>query len=51
MKIKDKLVLYGMTWAAADNIEYNTFYAFKTSNSNTPGYYIVRWTVNSYTLQ
>ena len=40
-----------MTWAAADEIEYNTIGAFQTSDSNTPGYYIVKWAVNSYTLQ
>ena len=51
MKIKDELVLQGMTWEAADNIEYNIIGAFQTIDSNTPGYYIVRWTVNAYTLQ
>ena len=40
-----------MTWKVADKIEYNTIDAFQTSNSNTPGYYIVRWTGNAYTLQ
>ena len=40
MEIKDKLVLDGMTWAAAENIENNTVGAFQISNSNTPGYYI-----------
>ena len=40
MEIKYKLVLNDMTWAVADNIEYNTIGAFQTSNSNTPGYYI-----------
>ena len=40
-----------MTWTASDQIEYNTIGAFKTSNSNTPEYYIVRWTCNEYTLQ
>ena len=51
MEIKDELVLHGMTWASEDEIEYNTIGAFKTSNSNTPGYYIVGWTGNVYTLQ
>ena len=51
MKIKDELVLHGMIWAAADEIEYNTIGAFQTSYSNMPGYYIVIWTGNSYTLQ
>ena len=51
MKIKDELVLNGMTWTEADNIEYNTIGAFQTSDSNTPGYYIFWWTGNAYTLQ
>ena len=51
MKIKDELVLQGMTLAAADKIEYNTMGAFQTSNCNTHGYYIVKWTGNAYTLQ
>ena len=51
MKIKYELVLNGMTWEAADNIEYNMIGALKTSDSNTPGYYIVQWTGNIYTLQ
>ena len=51
MEIKYGLVLHGMTWAAADKIEYNTIGAFQTSDSNTPGYYIVQWTGHSYTLQ
>ena len=51
MEIKDKPVLNGMTWAEADNIEYNTIGAFQTSDSNTPVYYIVLWTGNAYTLQ
>ena len=42
MEIKDELVLNGMTWAALGEIEYNTISAFKTSDSNMPGYYIVR---------
>ena len=32
MEIKDELVLHGMSWAAADDIEYNTIGAFKTSD-------------------
>ena len=51
MKIKDELVLRGMTQAAADEIEYNTMVEFQTSDCNTHGYYIVKWTVNTYTLQ
>ena len=51
MKIKDELALQGMTQAAADEIEYNTMGELKTSNCNTHGYYIVKWTGNSYTLQ
>ena len=51
MEIKYKFVLYCMTWAAADEIEYNTIGAFQTSNSNTPVYYIVQWTGNAYTIQ
>ena len=51
MKIKDELVLQGMTQAAADEIEYNTMGAFQTSDKNTHGYYIVKWTSNAYTLQ
>ena len=51
MKIKDELVLHGMIWAEADNTEYNNIGAFQISNSNTPGYYIVQWTGNAYTLQ
>ena len=50
MKIKDELVLQGITQAAADNIEYNTMGAFQTSNKNTHGYYIVKWIGNAYTL-
>ena len=41
MDIKDELVLHEMTWEAADEIEYNTIGAFKTSNSKMTGYYIV----------
>ena len=40
MKIKDDIVLQGMTQAAADEIEYNTMGAFQTSDKNTHGYYI-----------
>ena len=42
MKIKDELVLQGMTHAASDKIEYNTIGAFQTSYRNTHGYYIVK---------
>ena len=51
MKIKDELVLQGMTQAAAENIVYNTMCAFQTSDCNTHGYYIVKCTGYSYTLQ
>ena len=51
MYFKDNLVLNGMIWEAAGKIEYNTIGEFQTTNSNTPGYCIVRWTGNSYTLQ
>ena len=51
MKIKDELVLHGMTHAAEDKIEYNTMGAFQTSDQNTHIYYIVKWTGNAYTLQ
>ena len=51
MKIKDELVLKGMHQAAAYEIEYNTMNAFQTSDCNTHGYYIVKWTGNAYTLQ
>ena len=51
MKIKDELVLYCMNWAAVDEIEYNTIGEFQTRESNTPGYDIVKWTGNAYTLQ
>ena len=47
MKIKDELVLQGMTRAEADDIEYNNIGAFQTSDSNTPGYYIFQWTGNA----
>ena len=51
MKIKDELVLQGMTQTAADEIEFNTISVFQTSDFNTQGYYIVKWTGNTYTLQ
>ena len=51
MKIKDELVLQGMTNAAADEVEYNTMGAFQTSEKNTHGYYILNWTCNAYNLQ
>ena len=51
MEIKYELVLHVMTWKAVYEIEYNTIGALQTSDSNTPGYYIIRWTGNEYTLQ
>ena len=51
MEIKDELVLNGMAWEAADNIEYNTIGEFQNSNINMPGYYIVRRKGNLNTLQ
>ena len=51
MKTKDDLVLHGMNHAAADEIEYNNMGAFQTSDCNTHGYYIFKWTGNAYTLQ
>ena len=51
MKIKDVLILHGMTWAGSDDIEYNTIGSSQTINSNTPGCYIVIWIDNAYTLQ
>ena len=51
MKIKDELVLQGMIQEASDKIEYNTMGAYKTSDCNTHGYYIVKWTGNAYNLQ
>ena len=51
MKIKDELVLQGMTQASSENIEYNTMGAFQTSDCNTHGYCIVKCTGNAYTLQ
>ena len=40
-----------MTQAAAYEIEYNTIGAFQTSQINMPGYHIVQWIGNAYTLQ
>ena len=51
MNIKDELVLHGMTESESDEIEYNTMGAFQTSDCNTHGYSIVKWTGNAYTLQ
>ena len=51
MKIKDELVLQGITQAASDENEYNTMGAFQTSDCNTHVYYIVIWTGNVCTLQ
>ena len=51
MESKYELDLQGMNWAAADEVAYNTIGSFQTSDSNTHGYYIIRWTGNSYTLQ
>ena len=51
MKIKDEIVFQGTTHAAAYEIEYNTMGSFQTSNCNTHGYYIFKWTGNAYTLQ
>ena len=51
MEIKYDLFLNGMTWTAAENIGNNMIGAFKTSDSSTPGYYIVQQTGNAYTLQ
>ena len=51
MNVKDEIVLQVMTQAAADEIEYNTMGAFKTRTKNTHGYYIVKWTGNTCTLQ
>ena len=51
MEIKYEVVLNSMTWAAPDYIEYNKICEFQTSDSNTPGYYIIWWTGNAYTLQ
>ena len=40
-----------MTQVSADYIEYNTIGEFQTSDCNTHGYYIIKWTGNAYTLQ
>ena len=40
-----------MIQAASEEIEYNYIDELKTSDSNTPGYYIVIWTGNAYKLQ
>ena len=50
MKIKDGLVLQGMTQSEVDNIEYNTMGEFQTSDCNTHGYFIVKWKGNAYSL-
>ena len=50
MDIKYELFLNGMTWVAADENFKNMIGAFKTIDSNTPGYYIFQCTGNSYTL-
>ena len=50
MYIKYELLLNGTTWSEADQIEYNTIGEFQTRNSKTPGYYIVWWKGNEYTL-
>ena len=42
MKIKEKLVLQGMTQVASEEIEYNTMSAFQTRDCNTHGYYIFK---------
>ena len=41
----------GTTQVAENDIEYNTMGAFQSSDKNTHGYYIVKWTGNAYTLQ
>ena len=48
---RHELVLSGMSWAAADQIEMDTMGAFQTSDPDTPGYYIVQWVGEAYTLQ
>ena len=50
MEIKDELVLNGTTKTKAYEIEYNIIDEFQTSNSSTPGYNIVWYTGNSYTI-
>ena len=44
MEIKDELLLDGITCSAEYEIEYNTIDEFRTSDSNTPGYYIFQRT-------
>ena len=51
MKMNDELILNCMTQEVEDDIEYNNIVTFKTSISNTPGYYIFQWTGNKQTLQ
>ena len=51
MEINYQFFLHVMNWASEDEIENNNIGAFQTSNSNTPVYYIVRFTGNAYTLQ
>ena len=51
MDIKYDLVLHAKNLESEYDIEYNNIGAFQTRDSNTPGYYIVRWTFNYYTLQ
>ena len=51
MKIKYYLVLFCMTQTLAHDIKYNTIGVFKTSDSNTPVYYIFWWTGNAYNIQ
>ena len=40
MEIKYELVLNGMDWAPAEDIEYNTIGEFQTNDIKIPGYYI-----------
>ena len=40
-----------MNQASAGDIDYNTIGTFQISDSNTPWYYIVQFTVNAYTLK
>ena len=51
IEIKDEIFLNVITWVAADDIEYNEICSPQTSDSNTSGYYIVRWKGNAYTPQ
>ena len=50
-EIKNELVLNGMNWSAADDIEYSTIVSFQTSDSNTSGYYNFWWICNAYAVQ